>query len=181
MKISKEATEAAVKFGSEALVLCDWIDTTNLVFIGGRGVAKSTVILARRSERCVRLMPGAPVAIVANTYSNLIDNIMPAVQNGWKLNGLIEGVHYIKGKRPRWNGRKDVPLLSMITGTFIVSGMALLYFSALSIIPRCSPVNPSPTSCSMKRNTLPIAAPPVSCLFSEATRLLTDAATFTEV
>lgn len=110
MKISKEASDAAIKFGSKALVLCDWIDTTNLVFIGGRGVAKSTVILARRSERCVRLMPGAPVAIVANTYSNLIDNIMPAVQNGWKLNGLIEGVHYIKGKRPpaEWSKRCSV-------------------------------------------------------------------------
>lgn len=110
MKISKETNDAAVKFASEALFLCDWIDTTNLVFVGGRGVAKSTVILARRSERCVRLMPGAPVAIVANTYSNLIDNIMPAVQNGWKLNGLIEGVHYVKGKRPpaEWSRRCSV-------------------------------------------------------------------------
>lgn len=109
MKIN-DVPEAAVKFGSEALLLCDWIDTTNLVFIGGRGVAKSTVILARRSERCVRLMPGAPVAIVANTYSNLIDNIMPAVQNGWRINGLIEGVHYIKGKRPpaEWSRRCSV-------------------------------------------------------------------------
>lgn len=106
MKIDKQTTDAAVKFASEALFLCDWIDTTNLVFIGGRGVAKSTVILARRSERCVRLMPGAPVAIVANTYSNLIDNIMPAVQNGWKINGLIEGVHYIKGKKPPEEWRK---------------------------------------------------------------------------
>lgn len=110
MKISEENPDAEVKFGSEALVLCDWIDTTNLVFIGGRGVAKSTVILARRSERCVRLMPGAPVAIVANTYSNLIDNIMPAVQNGWKLMGLIEGVHYIKGKKPpeEWSRRCSI-------------------------------------------------------------------------
>lgn len=99
MKINKDNPDAEVKFGSEALVLCDWIDTTNLVFIGGRGVAKSTVILARRSERCVRLMPGAPVAIVADTYANLINNIMPAVQNGWKLQGLIEGIHYIKGKK----------------------------------------------------------------------------------
>lgn len=110
MKISKDTPEAIVKFGSEALVLCDWIDTTNLVFVGGRGVAKSTVILARRSERCVRFMPGAPVAIVANTYSNLVDNIMPAVQNGWKLNGLIEGIHYIKGKKPpaEWSKRCSV-------------------------------------------------------------------------
>jgi len=35
---------------------------------------------------------------------------MPAVQNGWKLNGLIEGVHYIKGKRPpeEWRRRCSV-------------------------------------------------------------------------
>lgn len=105
-----EAPDIPVKFGSDALIFCDWIDTTNFVSVGGRGVAKSTVILARRSERCVRLMPGAPLAIVANTYSNLIDNIMPAVQNGWKLDGLIEGIHYIKGKRPpeEWRRRCSV-------------------------------------------------------------------------
>lgn len=110
MRIAEDISGAEVKFGSDALVLCDWIDTTNLVFVGGRGVAKSTVILARRSERCVRLMPGAPVAIVANTYSNLIDNIMPAVQNGWKIIGLVEGVHYVKGKRPpeEWSRRCSV-------------------------------------------------------------------------
>lgn len=105
-----EAPDIPVKFGSDALIFCDWIDTTNFVSVGGRGVAKSTVILARRSERCVRLMPGAPLAIVANTYSNLIDNIMPAVQNGWKLDGLIEGIHYIKSKRPpeEWRRRCSV-------------------------------------------------------------------------
>lgn len=108
--MKNEAPDIPVKFGSYALIFCDWIDTTNFVSVGGRGVAKSTVILARRSERCVRLMPGAPLAIVANTYSNLIDNIMPAVQNGWKLDGLIEGVHYIKGKRPpeQWRRRCSV-------------------------------------------------------------------------
>ncbi len=102
--------DVPVKFGSDALVLCDWIDTTNFVSIGGRGVAKSTVIIARRSNRCVRLMPGAPIAIVANTYSNLVDNIMPAVQNGWKLLGLIEGVHYIKARKPpvEWRRRCSV-------------------------------------------------------------------------
>lgn len=110
MKNKFNDPDVPVKFGSDALIFCDWIDTTNFVSIGGRGVAKSTVILARRSERCVRLMPGAPVAIVANTYSNLVDNIMPAVQNGWKLNGLIEGVHYIKGKKPpeEWRRRCSV-------------------------------------------------------------------------
>lgn len=88
------------RFGSDALLFCDWVDTTNFVAIGGRGLAKSTVILARRTLRAVRLMPGAPLAIVANTYTNLVDNIMPAVQNGWKLQGLIDGVHYVKCRRP---------------------------------------------------------------------------------
>ena len=102
--------EADTRYGSYAAQLCDWVDTTNMVIIGGRGMAKSTVIMASRSERCVRLMPGAPVAIVANTYANLIDNIMPAVQNGWRLLGLIEGVHYIKGRRPpeEWRRRCSV-------------------------------------------------------------------------
>lgn len=105
-----EIPDIPVKFASDALVFCDWIDTTNFITIGGRGVAKSTVIIARRSIRCVRLMPGAPIAIVADTYSNLINNIMPAVQNGWKIDGLIEGVHYVKYKRPPldWQRRCSV-------------------------------------------------------------------------
>lgn len=108
--MKKTELMAPARFASDALIFCDWIDTTNFVMIGGRGVAKSTVILAHRSERCVRFMPGAPIAIVANTYANLVDNIMPAVQNGWKLMGLIEGVHYIKGKRPpeEWRRRCSV-------------------------------------------------------------------------
>lgn len=108
--MKKKVDDVPVRFGSDALIFCDWIDTTNFVAIGGRGVAKSTVILARRSERCVRLMPGAPIAIVANTYANLVDNIMPAVQNGWRINGLVEGLHYIKGRKPpeEWRRRCSV-------------------------------------------------------------------------
>lgn len=104
------AAATEMRYGSDALLMCDWIDTTNFVVVGGRGVAKSTVIIARRTERCVRLMPGAPVAVVANTYSNLVDNIMPAVQNGWRKNGLIEGIHYVKGHRPpeEWRRRCSV-------------------------------------------------------------------------
>lgn len=100
--LPKKGIESEVdsRYGSYAAQLTDWADPTNLVIIGGRGMAKSTVVMATRSERCIRQMPGASVAIVANTYTNLIDNIMPAVQNGWRMLGLIDGIHYIKGKRP---------------------------------------------------------------------------------
>lgn len=106
MKKVKEV-DAPVKFATDALLLCDWVDTTNFVTVAGRGTAKSTVILSRRIRRAVVDMPGAPLAIVANTYSNLINNILPAIQNGWKLFGWIEGVHYIKHRRPplEWSRR----------------------------------------------------------------------------
>ena len=99
-----------VKYGHILQVLTDWIDTTVLVMNAGRGMAKSTVIQARRAYRCVMEMPGGASAFCSNTYTNLEQNIMPAVQNGWKLMGLIEGVHYVKGQRPpdKWRSRCSV-------------------------------------------------------------------------
>lgn len=107
----KSEEEADLRYGSYAAQLCDWTDPTNMVVIGGRGMAKSTVIMASRSERCIRLMPGAPVAIVANSYANLVNNIMPAVQNGWRLLGLSEGLHYIKGRRPPEDWRRKCSVI----------------------------------------------------------------------
>lgn len=107
----KSEEDADLRYGSYAAQLCDWTDPTNMVVIGGRGMAKSTVIMASRSERCIRLMPGAPVAIVANSYANLVNNIMPAVQNGWRLLGLSEGLHYIKGRRPPEDWRRKCSVI----------------------------------------------------------------------
>lgn len=98
--------DADLRYGSEVQLLTDWVDTTNFVVIGGRGTSKSTVVIARRSHSCVLAMPGAPLAIVADTYTNLVNNIMPAVQNGWKLQGWMEGVHYVKGCKPPQQWRK---------------------------------------------------------------------------
>ena len=99
--------DAQLRYGSFLQQMITFADPTNVVVVGGRGVAKSTVVIAHRTLECVRLMPGAPVCSVANTYANLVDNIMPAVQNGWRLQGLIEGVHYVKGVRPpdEWKRR----------------------------------------------------------------------------
>ena len=69
-----------VKFSHNVQMLTDFVDTTILVVIAGRGMSKSTGIQSRRSYRCIWEMPGAPFAFVANTYANLKDNIMPAVQ-----------------------------------------------------------------------------------------------------
>ena len=54
-KITKvsNADDVEIKYGHIIQVLTDWIDTTILVSVDGRGTAKSTVIQARRSARCV--------------------------------------------------------------------------------------------------------------------------------
>lgn len=99
-----------VKFSHQVQLLVDFIDTTILVLVAGRGMAKSTVVQARRSYRCIRQMPGAPFAFVASSYSNLKDNIMPAVQHGWQLMGLFEGIHYVFCKTPpaEWKSRCSI-------------------------------------------------------------------------
>ena len=50
-KITKvsNADDVEIKYGHIIQVLTDWIDTTILVSVDGRGTAKSTVIQARRS------------------------------------------------------------------------------------------------------------------------------------
>ncbi len=113
--VTPEKNDAAfgdvdVKYGHILQVMTDWIDTTVFVAICGRGTAKSTVIQARRMYRCVYEMPGSPIAIVGNTYSNLENNIMPAVENGWKLMGWLEGIHYVKDVRPpeAWRRRCSI-------------------------------------------------------------------------
>lgn len=108
--LTRQSDNIDVRYSSEVQILTDWIDTTNFVAVAGRGTSKSTIIIARRSHRCVTLMPGAPLAIVADTYTNLVNNIMPAVQNGWRLRGWKEEFHYIKGKKPpqEWRDRCSV-------------------------------------------------------------------------
>ncbi len=58
-KITKvsNADDVEIKYGHIIQVLTDWIDTTILVSVDGRGTAKSTVIQARRSARCGKKCP----------------------------------------------------------------------------------------------------------------------------
>ena len=100
-----------IRFSHLLKILIDWINTTILVVIAGRGMAKSTLIQAQRSADCVMDMPGCPIAIVANTYSNLKDNIMPAIKKGWEMQGYIEGIHYVSGKRPPESWRRKCSVI----------------------------------------------------------------------
>jgi hypothetical protein len=78
-----------------------------IYIIAGRGGAKTTSILAEILQEMVFELPGAPVALVADTYSNLQKNVLPTLQEGLRLLGWEEDVHYRIEKPPyeHWKER----------------------------------------------------------------------------
>ena len=72
----------------------------NLFLFGGRGVAKTSEILADRTIAVAQDMPRAPFAFVADTYVNLLTNTIPALTTGWERKQFYEGYHYIMRKQP---------------------------------------------------------------------------------
>lgn len=72
----------------------------NLTMVLGRGSSKTTDILVERLVEMAYDMPGAPVAWVSDTYSNLQKNVLRTVKEGLKAKGFEEGKHYVIGKKP---------------------------------------------------------------------------------
>ncbi|EMS34610.1 hypothetical protein C943_03297 [Mariniradius saccharolyticus AK6] len=71
-----------------------------LYLVSGRASAKTTDILVERLIEMVYDMPGAPVVWVADTYSNLQKNVLRTVSEGLKAKGMVEGIHYVVGRKP---------------------------------------------------------------------------------
>lgn len=79
----------------------------SLYLVAGRGGTKTTAFLAERLQEMVYDMPGAPVALVADTYANLQKNVLPTLQEGLRLLGWEEEIHYRIEKAPfdHWKDR----------------------------------------------------------------------------
>jgi hypothetical protein len=92
----------------------------SLFFVGGRGSTKTTAFLAERLQEMVYDMPGAPVALVADTYANLQKNVLPTLQEGLRLLGWEEEIHYRIEKPPfdHWK-EKPVNIISSYKHTIV--------------------------------------------------------------
>lgn len=66
----------------------------------GRGSAKTTELMVERLIDINYDMPGAPIVWVADTYTNLQANILPAVLEGLERKGWKEGVHFVVDQAP---------------------------------------------------------------------------------
>ena len=98
-RISSE--EANIKFSNWFVILVNLLKPKNLYIIGGRGMAKSTDILANRTIDISEDMPRASFAFVGDTYVNLLTNIIPSIMVGWETRlDFHENLHYIVDEPP---------------------------------------------------------------------------------
>ena len=105
IKISEDVAD--VKYANWISTLVDIIKPTNLYLFGGRGMAKSTEILAKRSIDIIYDMPRASFAFVSDTYVNLMTNIIPAIMLGWE-GRIYEGYHYVADIPPPDHWKKPL-------------------------------------------------------------------------
>ena len=68
--------------------------------VAGRGTSKTTDILADRIMDVCYEMPRARFAIVSDTYTNALENVVPSILEGFNRKGWIEGVHYVTDVAP---------------------------------------------------------------------------------
>lgn len=88
------------KLINKAQMLVDLIAPKDLYFIGGRALAKTSGIIAQRSQNIVYDMPGSYQMFVSDTYMNALTNVLPALIEGWQRLGWREGIHFVTDKRP---------------------------------------------------------------------------------
>ncbi len=95
-KIKITSQDADIRYSNWISTLIDLIKPANLYLYGGRGTAKSTDILAKRTIDIIYDMPRASFAFVSDTYVNLMTNIIPAIMLGWegRMN-FLENYHFV--------------------------------------------------------------------------------------
>lgn len=106
-KITSE--QADIRYSNWISTLVDLIKPSSLYFFGGRGTAKSTEILAKRSIDVIYDMPRASFAFVSDTYVNLMTNIIPAILVGWEGRmKFMENYHFVVDQPPPPHWKKPL-------------------------------------------------------------------------
>ena len=99
-KIDKTSEFVDVQYQNRFAQLTSLVSARKQHIIIGRGGAKTTDVQVERLIDVIQDMPGAPIAWVADTFSNLTTNILPSVIEGLERRGYREGVHYVIEKEP---------------------------------------------------------------------------------
>ena len=99
-KIDLNSEKVSVVYSNWLAQLAGLIKTRILILILGRGAGKTNDFLTERLIDIAYDMPGAPVALVADTYMNLQKNVLPVLLDGLERKGWHEGTHYVVEQEP---------------------------------------------------------------------------------
>lgn len=98
MKISKE--ECEIRYSNWLSMFIDIIKPKDLFLVGGRGLAKTSDVIAKRSIDIIYDMPRAIFSITSDTYVNAMTNIIPTLLSGWERQKFYEDYHYVVDVKP---------------------------------------------------------------------------------
>ena len=99
-KIDTSSDKVSVVFSNWLAQTAGMISPRILILILGRGGGKTNDFLTERLMNMVYDMPGAPIALVGDTYMNLQKNVLPVLLDGLARKGWHEGIHYVVEKEP---------------------------------------------------------------------------------
>lgn len=121
----QEFADVEYRFCSWPKMLADLMRPKNLFLVLGRGAGKTTDYLAERTMDICYEMPGCYLAIVGDTYTNLLKNVVPSLIEGWNRKGWVDGVHYVVDSPPPAHFKKPYKApqtykhtISTFTGNF---------------------------------------------------------------
>ena len=80
--------------------LTQLIGANTTVIVAGRRTGKTDSIAAPFVLRNMQRMKGSTGGIVVPTFRHGLTNTIPGLLTAWKRWGLIEGIHYVIGKKP---------------------------------------------------------------------------------
>lgn len=110
-RISDKSELASVQYQNKFAQIISLVGARKCFIELGRGSAKTTDVQCERLIDLIYDMPGAPVAWVADTFTNLSANVLPAVLEGLERKGFKEGVHFVIEKEPPTFTDKELQIL----------------------------------------------------------------------
>lgn len=129
-KINLDRNDVEVRFMNWLAQINSLCMFQSTYYVIGRGGAKTTSILAERLQEMVYDLPGAPVALVSDTYTNLQKNVLPTLQEGLRLLGWEEDIHYVIEKEPPSHWARPFNIVSSYKNTMVFfNGFNLTFIS----------------------------------------------------
>ncbi len=107
-RLNLKRDDIEVRYANWLAQLCAIMMPKHLYLIAGRASTKTTSFLAERLQEAVYDCPGAPFAWASDTYANLHKNVIPSLQEGFRLLGWEDGIHYVINKEPPEEWKKQM-------------------------------------------------------------------------